>query len=166
MANYFTSADDAAYLDATTAARSDLGLLRTDAEAIVLAQYRRSIRDTRFTAAASVGSEVTVGLANLQPNSGDVQVMLRYYKADAGDVGASDNEVAFLAAIKREIAGVIKHLASQRPDGGASERPIKSESRGRRSVTYADESVNAGDLPTGFGRFLKPFDAREVNWTI
>lgn len=168
MAAYFTSSNDAAYLDATTRARSDIALLRTDAEAMVISHYRTQVRDTRFTATEYAGyRNVTGGLENLTDNYGDDEVRLRWYHEDAAQVGSSAAELRFLDAMRREIAAVIKHLAARRPDGGAEERVIKSETRGRRSVTYADEAVTGGGLlPEGFGSYLRPFDLSEEVWAF
>lgn len=162
MANYFTSSHDATYLDSATQARSDIALLRTDAEAAVIAYYRRSVPDMRWT--HGLGSDdIETGLENLQPSAGDTQVYLRWYHADADDVGASAQELIFLDSMRREIAGMIQYLASRRPIGGASERAVKSETRGRRTVVYSD-SQSETEYPAGFGRYLKPFDIRPVVW--
>lgn len=166
MANYFTSDQDLTYLDATTRARSDIELLRREAEDIVIANYRRQVPDRRFTSASVLGEDtLTTGLENLSDNAGESKVYLQWYHEDADDVGATAQELLFLKAIRREIAAVVVHLASQRPDGGSSERAIKSESRGRRSVTYADNGAT-GEVPSNFGRYLKPFDLREELYSL
>ena len=163
MANYFLSGNDVAYLDATTIGRGDIGRLRTDAEAFVLAQYRRAAPDRRFTHQMAQ-DDITTGLENLSPTEGDTSVFLRWYHADAGDVGATADELLFLDAIRREIARMIVHMASLRPAGGGSSRSVKSETRGRRKVEYSEASSSGTDFPESFGSYLKAFDIRPATW--
>jgi len=56
-------------------------------------------------------------------------------------------------------------------DGGAFDsRRIAAERRGRKSITYVNQSARSGqnsydsEYPPDFGSWLMPFDLREVIW--
>lgn len=163
MAAYFNTAnpDCLALLPDDVKNRSDLDLLASEAEAEVIAMYKREEPDYRNTALYDVQSVVT-GNENLTTSTADPRVYLRYYQADADDLTSTD-ELTFLAAMRRAIAQLIR-VRSVQEDLDLS---IASETRGRRSVTYW-RGINRleGTIPRSVTNWLKPYDKRPPTYAI
>lgn len=155
-------------LPAAITGRGDIAVLASECEADLIAHYTRNTPDRRYTGLGSWPSGVVVGEPTPSEDN-ERQVYLRYYKADASDVSDSAaDEVAFMAAMGRELASLIRHRASQRNEDGAPTPSVVSERRGMRSVTYAEGSTAfaIASYPKGFGRYLKPFDLRPKTYAV
>ncbi len=154
--SYFdpTSQDDLKLLDSATAARSDLARLSAQAEADVIAAYTLEIPDGWYYP----GTPGTDSLKGLE--WGQVGVFLRWYADDASAV----TYAPFTAAMKRAIARQIEALADEDTRG----RGVKSESRGRRSVTYAASSggSSASALSPAAASLLRPYSLLPVVWAV
>ena len=163
MAAYFSISVPAviALLPADIKCRSDLGFLATEAEAELIQHYSREDVDYRGTALSGVSSVVT-GSENLSTSSADPVVMLRYYKADADELTSTD-ELSFKAAMRRAIAALIRVRASQED----MDPMVRSETRGRRSVSYwAGANRLDGNIPRSVTKWLRPYDKRPRTFAI
>ena len=161
MASYFklTATEGLQYLPNDVRCRLDLNFLATEAEAELIAHYTREELDTRATATPKV---LVTGNENLSTSATDPVVYLRYYKEDADELVSTD-EVKFKTAMRRAIAALIRVRASQMD----VDPLVKSETRGRRSVTYfAGANQLGGNIPRAATRWLKPYDKRPVSYAI
>lgn len=163
MASYFDISVSAAtgLLPADVQCRSDLAFLASGAEAELIAMYTREEPDYRGTALDGARGIVT-GYENLTSSTSDPRVYLRYYKADADELTSAD-ELKFLTAMRRAIAALIRVRASQED----LDPLVRSETRGRRSVTYwAGANSLDGNIPRSVTKWLRPYDARPKTFAI
>lgn len=163
MASYFDISVSAAVgmLPDDIRCRSDLAFLASSAEAELIAMYTRQEPDYRGTALHDLQNVVT-GNENLTSSTADPRVYLRYYKADA-DALTSADELSFKAAMRRAIAALIRVRAAQEE----LDPLVKSETRGRRSVTYwAGANSIDGNIPRSVTKWLRPYDSRPRTFAI
>ena len=159
MATWLTS-DDFSLLHPSVRDRNELEWLLNEAEREVLQHYTRRREDIRFRVSAIV-ADLEDGVEHLRDPARDAVVFLRYYKDDPSDIDTSDPQrQKFVDAMKREIAGVVKHLA----DVQDQTHGVTSKSQGSKSISYSQGRVDR--LPPTFGRHLKPFDLRPRNTHI
>lgn len=141
--------------------RSDFEFLATEAEAELIQHYTREETDYRGTALHDVSIAIT-GNENLTSSTADPVVQLRYYQTDADDLTSTD-ELSFKAAMRRAIAALIRLRAVQED----LDITIKSETRGRRSVTYWSGANRLdGAVPRSVTKWLKAYDKRPVVYAI
>lgn len=148
-------------LPADIRCRTDIGFLASGAEADILQHYTRQAPDVRGTALDDARG-VDTGYENLSATTTDPVVYLRYYKADPTDLTTAD-ELSFLAAMRRSIAALIRLRAAQEDVS----LTVRSETRGRRSVSYWEQANPlSGDVPRSVTKWLKPYDRRPVTFAI
>lgn len=161
MASYFqyTATEGLNYLPDDIRCRSDLNFLVTEAEAELIQHYTRQEQDTRATA---LNDALITGNENLSISNSDPVVYLRYYKEDADELTSAD-ELKFKTAMRRAIAALIRVRASHLD----VDPLVKSESRGKRSVSYFDGANQlGGNIPRSATKWLKAYDKRPVTFAI
>ena len=162
MAKYFDTVRSYAsdYLPTSVLSDGDIDFYVQQAERDVIAHYTRTTLRTPMMPTSAFHDQP--GAEHLLDPNTDRKVYLRYYQDDAADIDESDtDEAAFLDAMRATIAEVALHRMSQadRTEG------VVSESQGSRSVTYTDDA-RVQKMPTGFDRYLKPFDLRPASTYI
>jgi hypothetical protein len=122
----------------------DLASLAAGAEADTLAEYTRPDGHDGAT-------QLDAGMAT------ERFVWLRGYTEDAEAAAP-----AFTAALRREIAGVIRWRAARM----GKKAGLESESAGEPATSKSYRADAEQALPPDFGRHLRPFTLRPVGWTL
>jgi hypothetical protein len=157
MAQWLTGEHIGGLLPPDIVGREDLGYLIGEAEREVIQHYTRRRESIRFRVSAIV-ADLDDGVEHLQNPQRDAVVFLRYYKKDPANINTGDPQrKKFVDAMRREIAGVVKHMVETEEQT----RGVTSKSKGAKSVSYDGGDVDT--FPPGFGKYLKPFDLRPRN---
>lgn len=157
MAQWLTGEHIGDLLPPGIVGREDLKYLIGEAEREVIQHYTRRRESIRFRVSAIV-ADLDDGVEHLRDPQRDAVVFLRYYKEDPANINTGDPQrQKFVDAMRREVAGVVKHMAQT----DEQKHGVTSKSKGAKSVSYEGGRVDR--LPRDFGRYLKPFDIRPRN---
>jgi len=137
--------------DDIRSASDELANVAAEAEADVIAHYTAPADDTDLhTSYYSINTRTCTELTDANGDGIGLYVWLRGYAADP-----TNAEQNFAAAMRREIAGVIRWRWTQR----RKDPLLRFEASGQfKSRTFTTDSENP--FPPGFGRWLAPYDTR------
>lgn len=154
MATYFdaTVQGDKDLLPFAARSNADLAKIAARVEKEVINEYTDRAHYLLYTARA----DSLEGTPELVNSTLSLYVYLRGYKVDAADAAV---DASLKTALKNEIADVIAWRIARNDVNTLT----TSESDGSgKSQSIHPNAVRL--FPPGFGRWLKPFDLREVCW--